>query len=92
MSLKTTSVCLGHAKLTTLTTAVGLAVPQGATACILRCETQPVRFRDDGTDPTSATGMLLLAADVPYFYDGNLNAIKFIETAASAALNVAFYA
>lgn len=92
MSLKTTSVCLGHARLTSLATAAGLTVPAGATACYLRCETQPVRFRDDGTDPTATTGMLLLAADVPFFYDGNLNAIKFIETAASAALNVAFYA
>jgi len=92
MSIKNTSQCLGHVQLASLASATGLTVPSGATACYIRVEGQPVRFRDDGTDPTAAVGMLLLPADVPFFYDGTMTALKFIETAASAKVNVAFYA
>jgi hypothetical protein len=50
-----------------------------------------VRWRDDGTAPTASVGMPL-AVGVPLQYDGDLTNIKFIETAASAKLNISYYA
>ena len=49
-----------------------------------------VRWRDDGVAPTATVGMVLPAGG-ELRYDGNLSAIRFIESAASAQLNVAFY-
>jgi hypothetical protein len=49
-----------------------------------------VRWRDDGTDPTTTVGMNL-AAGASLDYEGQLAAIKFIEVTASAKLNVAYF-
>lgn len=83
-------VPMGHQQLTSLSSATGLTVPAGATRAQLQCETQNVRWRDDGTDPTAAVGMILVTTTV-YEYIGNLSAIKFIQVASSAKLNVAYY-
>jgi hypothetical protein len=40
--------------------------------------TGAIRFRDDGTAPVSDSGMRLPAGTVPYFYQGDLQRIKFI--------------
>jgi predicted hotdog family 3-hydroxylacyl-ACP dehydratase len=90
MSLKNTSSCLGYQQITSLSAAAGLTVPAGATLAIIQAEAQIVRWRDDGTNPTAAVGMTIAAA-ATLVYDGNLNAIKFIEATASAKLNVAYY-
>lgn len=96
MSQSDTKKALGYQRITGLSTAQALTVPKGATRAIIRCETQSVRWRDDGTDPTTTIGMPLLVADV-LTYDGfnpatgALYPIKFIETAASAVLNVSYY-
>jgi hypothetical protein len=50
-----------------------------------------VRWRDDGTNPTSAVGMPVPISTV-LSYDGDLQRIRFIEQAASAKLNVSYYA
>lgn len=83
---------LGHAKITDLSAAVGLTAPDGARLAFLKAETQTVRWRDDGTDPTASVGMQMLTTDPAFIYSGDLSAIKFIQTSASAALSVAFYA
>lgn len=95
MSLKETSACLGYQQITNLAAAVGLIVPNNPlngipTRAIIQAEAQAVRWRDDGTAPTTTVGMVL-AAGTSMVYDGNLSAIRFIESAASARLNVAFY-
>ena len=51
-----------------------------------------MRWRDDGTDPTTSVGMVLTAAGDPYPFSGDLSKIKFIEASATAVLNVAYYA
>jgi hypothetical protein len=92
MALKNTSACLGYQQLTSLSSAAGLTVPAGATYAVIQCETQNVRWRDDGTAPTSSVGMKLTVAPDLLIYDGALSSIKFIEEAASAKLNVSYYA
>lgn len=82
---------LGYTQLTTLSSAVGLGtIPANARRALIQPEAQAVRWRDDGTNPTGTVGMSLAAGDV-LDYNGNLSAIKFIEAAASAKLNISFY-
>lgn len=82
---------LGYEQITSLSAATGLTVPAGATSAVIIAETQAVRWRDDGTDPSGTVGMPL-AVDTLLEYGGDLSAITFIEQAASAKLNVAYFA
>ena len=99
MTLKAVTSCIGYQQISTLSSAVGLTVPtvdksgnkQQPTFALIVAETQGVRWRDDGTDPTASVGMPL-AAGVPLQYDGDLTRIKFIEQTASAKLNISYYA
>jgi len=93
---RTFRVC-GFQQITSLGSSTALTIPtkdaQGNTckpnAVLLQPETQNVRWRDDGTAPTATIGMLLpTTATQPFYYDGDLNQIRFIQTTASASLNV----
>jgi hypothetical protein len=85
---------VGHQQITSLSTAVGVTIPtagDGRASCaVVQAETQSVRWLDSGTDPTSSLGQVLAAGE-SMFYDGNLATLKFIETTASAKVNVTFY-
>jgi hypothetical protein len=61
-----------------------------ANFALITPDTNGVRWRDDGTAPTASIGMPL-AAGVTLQYDGDLSKIKFIESTASAVLNVSYY-
>lgn len=91
MGLKQTTVALGYQQITDLSSAVGLTVPTGATRAIIAPLTKDIRWRDDGTNPTASVGMPV-AAGTYLSYDGDLNRIRFIQTAASAELNIVYYA
>jgi hypothetical protein len=92
---------LGYQQLTTtqLGSAVGLTVPANATFALINIEGTPgtdeVRFRDDGTKPTSSSGTLLNGSGSsgwpPFLYAGDLTAIEFIAASGSPKLNVSFY-
>lgn len=85
---------LGFANVATLTASAALPAVPGGTGplmAMIRAEGQPVRWRDDGTPPTASVGMLLNVGET-LNYDGDLAAIRFIQTAATASLSVAFYA
>ncbi len=91
MGLKSTTNCLGYQQITSLSASAALTVPAGATRAIITAEAQGVRWRDDGVAPTASVGMILPVL-VTLSYDGDLNRIRFIEQAASAILNVSYYA
>lgn len=99
MTLKAITTRLGYQQITSLSSSTGLTVPTkdlNGLSCkpsiaIITPETQGVRWRDDDTAPTSTVGMPL-AAGVTLQYDGDLTKIKFIEQAASAKLNITYYA
>ena len=82
----------GYEQITGLSTVKSLTVPAGSRFALLQAETQNVRFRADGTDPTAAVGMILIAGQAPTFYAGDLSSLEFIEAAASAKLNVLYLA
>lgn len=68
-----------------------LTVPAGATFAEIICETQPVRWRDDGVAPTASIGMPL-GQDASLTYSGSLSAIRFIEQTPQATLSISYYA
>ena len=83
----------GWQKVTGLSSATGLTVPPDTVTqiALIQPEGANVRFRDDGTNPTASTGMLLTAGSFME-YNGDLSLLKFIEVSASASLNVLYYA
>lgn len=81
---------LGHEQVTGLSAVKGLTVPSGAQRALLICTAQNVRWRDDGTNPDGTTG-IQLPKNTLFWYEGDLSAIKFIEEAASAVLEVSYY-
>lgn len=53
-------------------------IPANAAMISIGGSTGAIRFRDDGTSPTSNIGMRLPAGVIPYFYQGDLQKLKFI--------------
>lgn len=77
----------------TLVTVVG-TIPTAATHLWIECEAQNVRYRLDGTDPTAAIGLRLIAggqAAGVWLRRGQWNSAEFIEEAATAKLNWQFF-
>jgi hypothetical protein len=86
--------CIGYSYLTVADTAIGLSsavtkMPDGTQGALMTLETATVRWRADGTAPTSTTGHLVNIGDVLTFDSwtapGNnwkslLSKIKFIRT------------
>ena len=82
---------IGYEKLAVAASAVGLAsIPSMATRAYIQCDTAAVRFRYDGTDPTTSVGTLI-AVDGSITLKGEdvLDTVKFIS-AGSASLKVAY--
>lgn len=77
---------------TTLTASpVNLSVSGGVVA-LIQPQTQAIRFRDDGFDPTATVGFPIAATGtLPFVYSGRLSAFRMIEQTASAIVNVLFY-
>lgn len=61
-----------------------------ASYLLLGAEGSNVRWRDDGTDPTSTVGNLLAAGD-DFWYTGDPKLIKAIGVDANSILNVSAY-
>jgi len=82
---------LGYQQITGMSSATGLSPPVGATMALIAVETQGVRWRDDGTNPTGSVGMPIAAGGSLTYY-GNLNAVIFIQQSSGAVLDVSYYA
>lgn len=91
MGLKSTTNCLGYQQITSLSAATNLTVPANATMAVIVVEGQSVRWRDDGTAPTSTVGMPL-AVGSSLNYDGDLKKVQFIQQASGGILNISYYA
>lgn len=81
----------GYQQITSLAAATALTVPAGTSVVVMKCATQAVRFRDDGTNPTAGVGYPL-ATGVEFVYTAcSPERIRVIEQAASAVLDVLYY-
>lgn len=82
---------LGYAQVSGLSAATGLTVPAGTTAIEIVPQTQAVRWRDDGVNPSATVGNPIAVGQL-YTYKGDSAArLKFFEQAASAVINVQFW-
>lgn len=80
----------GYQQLTNLASATTLTVPAGTSVALIQAEAQDVRWRDDGTNPTATVGMILSAGQTLLYDAADLAIIAFIQTAASAKVNVTY--
>lgn len=88
-------VCKGYQQLdtATLSASSGLTVPNGTTLALIQAEAVSVRYRADGTDPSSTVGMLVSAGGEVLYPASveELQRLRFIRTAPGAVLNVTYY-
>lgn len=82
---------LGYQQIVGIAAATALTIPPGTAFIEVQAETQAVRYRADGTDPTAAIGMPLAVGVREIIGIQNLAALKFIEQTASATLNISYY-
>lgn len=71
-------------------TLVSLTPPIGATIAVITVESASIRYRDDGTAPTSSTGTPVTSGTT-FQYSGPLNFIQFIAQTGSPTLDVMYY-
>lgn len=85
---------LGYCQLTSIDTAVLLSsctgFPTDATRAVMVPEAQAIRYRDDGTAPTTTVG-LPVAVGVTVDYTGALSKVRVIGQTSGGKLNVLFY-
>jgi hypothetical protein len=76
-----------------LASASPLSVPATANTALISIDgsSSGVRWRDDGTPPSSSQGILIDSGSAPFLYSGDLGAIQFITAAGGPVLNVAYY-
>jgi hypothetical protein len=88
------SHALGYQQLTVSNAALNLpSIPAGTSKVALRAETQNIRWRDDGSDPTAGAGVLMTTTDPILVYDGEITKVRVIRaTGADGVLNIAYYA
>ena len=88
-------VCKGYQQLdsATLAAATGLTVPSGTTLVLIQAEAIAVRYRADGTNPTSTVGMVIAAGGEVLYpaSEEELARLRFIRTAPGAILNIGYY-
>jgi hypothetical protein len=78
----------GYVQLTP-NTAQGVGIGNGRVALIQALD-QNVRYRDDGADPTTTTGVRIHAGE-SIWYTGDLRQIRFIGETSGAELNILVY-
>lgn len=83
--------CLGYQQIVGMVAATALTVPAGTSLALVTTESQAVRWRADGTDPTASVGYPLPVGAELQCDTAQLVAIKFIQQTATATLNVAYF-
>lgn len=80
-----------HTQNSSLSSAVTLTIPDGASKIMLQVQTQNVRLTIDGTAPTTSKGFQLKAGNPALLIPlGRATALKVIEEAATAVLDYQF--
>ena len=81
-----------YEQLTISDSAVSLTVPQIAKLAVITVEDEPIRYRDDGTDPTASVGTLVKADGSIVVCGKSMGSIKFFKDGATdATINVNYY-
>lgn len=82
----------GYQQLTDLTTAKVITAPRSANWAMVRCSGGDVRWRDDGTSPTAATGYPLLEGEeLEYDAVTGLDGLRFIAMNGNPEVSLTYY-
>lgn len=83
-------ISVGFQKITTNSTATTLNTTCSAgQSLLMSVETQSVRITFNGTTPAASTGVLLTAANSPYYFDAvDASTLKIARAAAGAVVQV----
>ena len=81
---------LGYQQIVGAAVSTALTVPDGTCYVILKPVTQAIRIRDDGVAPTAAVGYPI-PVGIEYIYTGSPAALRLIEQAASATIDILYY-
>lgn len=85
---------LGFVQVATSGTAAALSsIPAGTQLALIQAESANVRWRADGTDPTSSVGMIILAGahqPLELSVAAGLRTAKFISESGSPKLNITY--
>ena len=81
---------ISHEQVSSLNTAKNLTVPDGADGVYLQARTQDVYMTIDSSTPSASNGLKLVADDQPFYFEGDLSKLEFLEAAASATLHAAY--
>jgi hypothetical protein len=81
---------LGGFQNLSVTTAVALTVPSGATHALMTVDTGSgnIRFREDGTNPTASVGLLVQAGNAVELT--NLANVRIISTTGTTVVNISY--
>lgn len=83
----------GYRQVTATVAAFALPTPPAGTRrTVIQAEAQGLRWRDDGTDPTAAIGMLIPSGGELRYDGATIGALKLIAAAAGAIANISYYA
>lgn len=82
---------LAYQQIVGVAAATSLTVPDGTVFAEVNVSGQPVRWRIDGPNPTAAIGMPLPVGASKIFFVQSLASLVFIETAASATLDITYF-
>lgn len=84
---------LGYQQLTVDGTARSFTLPAGRTVrlAVAVVETNPIRYRDDGTAPTASVGTPVDPKNTIYICSGSVASFQAIRTGSSAVLNIHYY-
>lgn len=88
------AISLGFQQMTSVsaTTAANVpSIPTSAGSMLVAVETQAIRWRDDGTDPTATVGMPV-ATGSTLCYGQEIAKFKVISQTAGATINITYYA
>lgn len=67
------------------------SLPTGTMVAIIKPNTQTIRLRDDGTNPTTGVGYPITAG-TEYAYTGaSIGAVKIISAVAGAGIDILYY-
>jgi hypothetical protein len=83
---------VSYQQLTVSGTAVALTVPNNANKAMIMLETDDIRWRDDGTAPSSTVGMYLYTGSTLQLNSlTSLNNFRAIRVNGDATLNISYY-
>jgi hypothetical protein len=88
-----TFIVKGFQQITVTAGAVSvLTIPDDAEHIAIQVDDQNIRYRDDGSDPTTAIGILMAAGLPAEVYPGPLVKFKMIAETGTALVNVSYRA